>query len=136
MALFIFLLLLNFHVTGAELWSVVRDTNGVKIWLLNSNPDITASIQNASTKFTDLTDFEEKRRSTLSLIGVKNWKVSSYQKHPDRLEISGTYLDNRGKEISFTEIHTKNRQYLFSRPTYLEEKEKQLALLFMEKTKP
>lgn len=131
--IFIFILLLPF-ITLAQPsgWKLARDTNGVKVWLLEKNPDITGSlvIRKEQNKINGLIikgdklfqDFENKKKKMLTYIGVNDWKASNYEWFPDKRElfVEGTYRDSYGHLIVFAEIQSfkdeESIQILHTRP--------------------
>ncbi|MCY4524219.1 MAG: hypothetical protein OXB84_05735 [Halobacteriovoraceae bacterium] len=115
----------------ASNWKLARQTNNIKIWLHNSNPHITGSLEiktNTNRRVIKeksfLKKFKNRRRKIHSLIGVYNWQASDYQwftkKNYHQLNISGSYFDFTDKKILFDEVHIfkDNRliQMLHTRP--------------------
>lgn len=115
-------------------WSLTSDSDNVKVWQLNSNPDVTGSWQERSpSKKLDWSKvgsdaffkaLEADKVKMLSFVGISEWKPEQYKwnKHPKghELKIEGHYLDSQNKKIAFTEVYyfqeLKTIQILQTRP--------------------
>lgn len=133
--LIIFIFIPVISIAQPSGWKLSRDANGVKVWLLKNNSNVTGSLQRRKTlnknklgkiKQEDFFKrFENKKRRILSLIGVTNWKATKYDWSPGtrQLSVEGTYTDSSGLNVTFAEIHIfKNGetvQILHTRPTSL-----------------
>ncbi len=133
----VFILLLFFLSTTAIAspsgWKLSRDVNGVKVWQLEKNSDVTGSLERRKTgkKINWLNikqkDFfkklEEKKKKMLSFIGISEWK-GKYKWKPKKdyheLLVNGSYKDWSGQKIIFTEVHiyrtNETIQILHTRP--------------------
>ena len=116
-------------------WRLAREVNGVKVWILESNSDVTGTMEireldskmdwTAIGQKTYFKKLEEKKISMLAFIGITNWKANEYSwtKQKDRhyLKITGSYTDSSQQEILFTEEHAflsdKTVQLLQTRPS-------------------
>ncbi len=134
----IFISLLFFLSTAAIAspsgWKLSRDVNGVKVWQLEKNSDVTGSLEKRKTgkKINWLNikqkDFfkklEEKKKKMLSFIGISEWK-GKYKWQPKKehheLLVNGSYRDWSGQKITFAEVHiyraNETIQILHTRPT-------------------
>lgn len=123
-------------LTQTRDWELKSDTNGVKVWMLKSNPLVTASKEDrfhkkeidwkeiGSKDF--FNKFENHKRRVLSLIGVKEWSADQMdwkleKKGKGVLTVSGSYLDSSRRKIVFKEVHIysglKTTQILLTWPS-------------------
>lgn len=110
-----------------EEWKLTSNMDDVKVWLLKKNVDVTAAFQTSvpkekidwskvdEEKF--FKSFEENKRRSLNIIGISEWKGSSYKwtKVPRGYEliVLGTYTDAQKQKVSFkeTQIYTPEKSY-------------------------
>ena len=115
-------------------WKLSHNINNVQVWQLESNSDVTGSLEKSKTKKIDWSqintqDFfksiEKKKKEMLFFIGISEWNAHEYKWTTKNdyyeLAVKGTYKDSSGKNISFYELHLyKDRekiQILHTRPT-------------------
>lgn len=134
-------------------WNLASDIDGVKVWSLKSNSDVTGSWQEvAGKKNLDWSvagqkgyfqSFEAKKKKMLSFIGISKWKAGHYKwvkkSHWHELNVNGHYQDSSGQEIVFKEVHLfhpdKTIQILHTRPAALKNGE-ELSKQFFSFVKP
>lgn len=123
-------------------WKLSSDWDGVKVWQLISDSNITGSLQiHEANKNRDWSQkgkenffqsLSQRKKKVLALIGVTNWEAKDYQwitqsKHHE-LRVTGSYYDSTGNKIKFKEIHVfqkeKTLQLLHTRPASLEDGQK------------
>src|SRR5690606_6966816 len=115
-------------------WNQVS-TGEVKVWLLNSNADVTASkeervlTEDVDIKSFDkgkaLNRFEDAKKKSLGILGIKNWKIESYKWHEGKedykLSVTGSYTNAQKEKIHFLETHIYKKrnvvQYLHTWPS-------------------
>ena len=118
---------------GPSDWTLA-DMDDSKIWLHKHNTDITGSLQaikrdeplewSAIDKKSFYQQFEERKKRSLGIIGVRDWKATNYKFETrdgvESLIIEGTYFDPSGIEVFFKELHlfypTETLQFLYTQP--------------------
>lgn len=121
---------------GPSDWSQA-EMDDTTIWLHKKNTDITGSLQSIKRDgpldWTNIDkkkfyqDLEERKKRSLSIIGVKNWIASEYKfvtkDGVESLEIKGSYIDPSGVEVVFKELHLfqadETLQLLYTQPSSL-----------------
>jgi hypothetical protein len=135
LALFFILSLLSHQACALPKgWVLARHVDDVKIWMLNSNPEITGSERPQELKLEgiDFEKFEEKKKKLLGLFGVRDWRASSYRRDGGKLIVLGTYVDSKNRTILFKEIHSPSKQLLFTRPVLATKEESESHELLMK----
>lgn len=110
-----------------EEWKLTSNMDDVKVWLLKSNVDVTAAFQTSTPeekidwskveKENFFKSFEENKRNSLKLMGISNWKATSYKwtkvKNGYELVVLGSYTDSSKQNVSFkeTQIYTEDKSY-------------------------
>lgn len=124
---FIVTLMLFSSVAFASEWKQTSDMDDVKVWMLKSNPDVTAAFQTSIPKEkidwskvdkeNFFKKFESDKKRSLGIVGIKEWKATNYKwtKTQDGFElvVEGTYLDPSQQKTSF-----KETQFYKSQKTY------------------
>ncbi len=136
-SIFVIIFLISTHAFAQAIgnqWKLSRNENDVKVWQLIKNTDVTGSLQVMEkkqetnwakiSKDTFFKNLEEKKKKTLSLIGVRDWTATNYRwtdtANGPELNISGSYRDSSDTKIEFQEIHLfrkkKTIQILLTKP--------------------
>lgn len=118
-------------------WNLTSNIDGVKVWMLRSNSDVTGSWQEIVGKKSldwSIVDqknyfqsFEAKKKKMLSFVGISKWRADHYKWTKNsqwhELNVKGHYQDSSGQEIAFKEVHLfhpgKTIQILHTRPASL-----------------
>jgi hypothetical protein len=153
---YLFLLALFFSVSShAQLsgWKLAREANQIKVWLRNTNPEITGTLEiRASKKKIDWSKIqrdsyfktlEAKKIKLLSFIGITQWHAQETswreQQGVHYLKITGSYTNSSQEKILFIEEHAflkdKTVQLLHTRPAELQDQhsEGEAIMSFMRK---
>lgn len=130
-------LCMNLYASSSD-WKLAHQADGVKVWQLSSNPDVTGSFEkrelSSSVDWKNISgpdffkQFEAKKKNLLTFIGISNWKAESYSWKKNegyfQLIVNGEYVDSSNQKISFSEEHQYyphyTTQFLHTRPSAIQ----------------
>jgi len=133
------LLLPSLSYSKNDEWKLTLDKNNVKVFQLKQQESVTGTYQvlknNRILEISKdhkkmIKDFSDHKRKTLEFIGIKEWKIKSYEFNGDKkgFVLKGSYLDTSNTLINFREEHiwkvSKSIQILNTWPSNIKIEEK------------